>query len=47
VEKNDKNRKKIRGKNQKIKSINNFEKNHKKTIWENTIVIHSVLKKKL
>ena len=32
----------------KIKSTNNFEKNHnKKTIKENTVVIHSVLKKKI
>jgi len=25
----------------------NFGKNHKKIIWENTATIHSVLKKKL
>jgi len=25
----------------------NFEKNNKKIIWENTAIIHSVLKKKL
>jgi hypothetical protein len=31
----------------KIKSTNNFEKNHKKkTMWGNTISIHNVLKKK-
>jgi len=32
----------------KIKSTNNFEKNHnKKTMWGNTVAIHSVLKKKI
>jgi hypothetical protein len=25
---------------------NNFEKNNKKILWENTAIIHSVLKKK-
>jgi hypothetical protein len=25
----------------------NFEKNNKKIIWENTTIIHSVLKKKI
>jgi hypothetical protein len=47
IKKNNKNRKKNRGKkNQKIKSINNFEKIIKKTMWGNTIVIYGVLKKK-
>jgi hypothetical protein len=25
---------------------NNLKKNHKKTLWRNTVAIHSVLKKK-
>jgi hypothetical protein len=29
------------------KMTDNFEKNNKKIIWENTVIIHSVLNKKI